>query len=103
MLITQKRAYKSSSFLLKTLKNKDNITSKPGYITSKKVFKTAVERNKAKRRLKAAINTVYKANNKVFCENKMIFIINRDIFKTKITDLISEIKTIFKKSDIIKT
>ncbi len=101
MLITQGRAYKSGSFLFKVLKNKDNLVSKPGFITPKKIFKTAVERNRARRRVKAALNKMIKPNNKVFLENKMIFMIYKEALRVDFAELTYEIRTVFEKSAII--
>ena len=101
MLITQGRAYKSGSFLFRVLKNKDILYSKPGFITPKKVFKTAVERNKARRRVKAALISLIKPNNKVFLENRMIFMINKEALTVDLPVLVDEIRTMFEKSAII--
>ncbi len=100
-LITQGRAYKSSSFLFKVLKNNDNLISKPGFVVSKKTFKTAVLRNKARRRLKAALNKVILKKNKAFLAYKMIFLINQSILTVEFSQLTEEIRNVFEKSDII--
>ena len=101
ILITQGRAYKSGSFLFRVLNNKDILYSKPGFITPKKIFKTAVLRNRARRRLKSALYKTYKANNKVYFENKMIFMINKEALIVDFDELVDEIKNVFQKSAII--
>ncbi|MBU3668961.1 MAG: ribonuclease P protein component [Candidatus Taylorbacteria bacterium] len=63
-VITQGRAFKSGSFLLKMAQNKDGIGKHVAILAPKKQFPTAVMRNKAKRRLKSCISaclgSVYK-------------------------------------------
>lgn len=116
-VITQGRAYQSSSFLFKFITHKaenkainkainkaekQNGKKRPAYISSKKIFKTAVLRNKARRRARAALCVVRKDHGVDFTAYNMIFILNTKVLTTPMSDLVEEIRSVFQKSAIIK-
>jgi len=115
VLITQGRAYKSSSFLFKTLKNKDYIDNnkelKPlnsahktvsvAFLTPKKAFKKAVLRNKARRRAQAAFSSVL-LNNKAYIKDiSIIFMLSPTVLTLDMTELKEEVRQALQKSGII--
>lgn len=97
-IITQERAYKSGSFLLKMAKNTDCIIRNTAYITPKKIFRTAVIRNRAKRLLKAALLSSGCFTNKGFL---YVFTLNSSILKSTNSDLVDEIKFFASKNGIL--
>jgi ribonuclease P protein component len=112
-LIGQKRAYNSSSFLLRLdnnlLKNPKNIA----ILASKKNFKTAVLRNKVRRRIKNAINRVILEKdqlniNQTKHETKhqineyfLVFSPKKGFETVNFADLVEEIKQSLVKNGII--
>ena len=60
-IMTKGRAVHTSSFLMKYIENKEGGVSIVSFVSSKKNFKTAVLRNKARRRGRAALQIVVKA------------------------------------------
>lgn len=112
--VIQKRAYKSSSFLLRwskkvpdTRKTAKNIA----ILTPKKVFKTAVERNRARRRLKYAFSQVFnrlikkeggqRVKKTLLNEVFVVITANKTALSVKNKDLIPEIELILNESGII--
>jgi ribonuclease P protein component len=112
-VITQGRAYKSSSFLFKTLDlshiskedrlNKEPSNSKISFLAPKKTFKLATERNKARRRAKAAlIKALSKSFKKLNNGDKyLLFSLNKAILKVKMEELTTEMTQILQESGII--
>ncbi len=128
--VIQKRAYKSSSFLLRwSFKNQilgmslQNLGQNTGYkkqntvkniaiLTPKKVFKTAVERNRARRILRSAINTSLKSLlgdsdskmtiNKAILDKYIVITANKTVLNVKNDVLLAEMKNVLNESGIIK-
>lgn len=120
MLIGQKRAYNSSSFLLragkieetkgsmvinrnsnngvKSIKSSKNIA----ILASKKNFKTAVLRNKVRRRIKNALNKATSLpQKKQVKQYNLIFSLKKGIEKVDFTDLVDQIKQSLLNNGII--
>lgn len=118
-VITQKRAYKSSSFLFRwgeKYKNDDvqkmvkteKVAKNIAILTPKKYFTTAVDRNKARRRIKA----VFVANLKDFLGKnwskglksiEIVITVNQTIKTLKYKDILEESKQVLLKSGIIQS
>ena len=100
-LIGQKRAYNSSSFLLYVDKRSDYKTRNVAIVLSKKKFRTAVLRNKIRRKIKKALKNM---NITGFLYNFFIVfnVLNHSIDTISSLDLENEIKTILVKSGTIK-
>lgn len=112
MLIGQKRAYNSSSFLLRVGENEDNKARNIAILASKKNFKTAVLRNTVRRLIKNAINKaildISNDNNQSkksvlaeFRRYNLIFSPKKGFEKVVFEDLIEEIKQSFINNGII--
>lgn len=103
-VITQGRAFKSGSFLLKTSENTENVAKNIAFIASKKIFKTAVLRNKVKRKLKAAIVSVKKKEKGLKLDKSTLFIFTgyESILDRKQADLAVEMENILQKSGMLK-
>lgn len=105
VLISQGRAYNSSSFLLRTLEDGLesglNIKSKKvAYIVSKKIFKTAVSRNKAKRRLRNTfMQTIasYGGQKGQYKNLNFVFTAKKSLEKIEFAALVTEMKSVFAK------
>lgn len=101
-LIGQKRAYNSSSFLLYFSKNTKNNPKNIAILAPKKSFKTAVLRNKAKRRVR---NAIYKIKddfqNISLKQYNLIFSLKKGFEKVNFKDLVEEIKQSLVKNVII--
>jgi ribonuclease P protein component len=100
-ILGQKRAYKSSSFLLYIDKRSDYKTRNVAIILSKKKFRTAVLRNKIRRKIKKALQNM---NISDFLYNFFIVfnVLSHSIDTISSLDLENEIKTILVKSGTIK-
>ncbi len=114
--IGQKRAYNSSSFLLRVSKNEQNTAKNIAILAPKKIFKLAVLRNKVKRRLKNAINKVIldiqvekkdsiddikKSRNSLQKDNILIFSLKKGVDTILFADLVKEVKQSLVNNDII--
>jgi ribonuclease P protein component len=102
-LIKEGRAYKSSSFLFKTAKIKDFdvSTREVAFLAPKKQFKTAVLRNKARRRIRAALNAVF-FDLKTDCSGcYFLFSLYPGILTVPFGDLKEEVRHVLQKSDIL--
>ena len=86
-------AYHSPSFLLKVLKNPLK-TTLFAVIVSKKIAKTAVSRNKNKRRVREIIK---KETNKIKKGNFYIIMLKKDLKETAFGDVQNELKVLFTK------
>ncbi len=98
-VISQSRAFKSGSFLLKVSENTDGIKRNIAYLVSKKVFKTAVSRNNAKRRIKSALVNIYK-NKDVKSElskKLLVFTIFDTITDKQISDIEKDLVEVLNK------
>lgn len=80
---------KTEFFILKTRPCIFKKDPRYGIITTKKVFKLAIERNRAKRRLKASLIIL---NEKLSDELDYIFILKKSILNIKFKDLLKIIE-----------
>ena len=112
LIMKKGRAYSSGSFLLKTLPetvvlNEKNIESTflCSFIASKKVFAKAVDRNRAKRRLKEsfleALRNI-KEENLIGVPYQFVFLAKKEVLNNDFTNLFHDIKQILLKDYIIK-
>jgi ribonuclease P protein component len=76
------KTIKTNYFLLKYRTNEENIV-RVSVVASKKIFKTAVLRNKVKRKFKA----ILKETNLIQTNNDLIFILNKNIEIAKRKDV----------------
>jgi ribonuclease P protein component len=86
-------AYHSPSFTLKKLKNSSNATLF-AVIVSKKVAKTAVSRNKNKRRVRECVK---KQIHNIPQGNFYIIMLKKDLKETVFEDVKNEIRELFAK------
>ena len=110
------RAYNSGSFLFKTLETKSEkdgeiqpTNLKGSFLASKKVFSKAVDRNRAKRRIKEVFVEAVGELNKETQDRKQATFIPSFVFLTKIeiikcdfANIVQEIKQILVKDYIIQ-
>jgi ribonuclease P protein component len=97
--ITQGRAYKSSSFLLKTAQNKANLAKNIAIIVPKKQFTTAVLRNGARRRVKGVLTKLGVKFSKDFY---YVFVVNKNITTRTFQELIIEFEHFLSKNGILR-
>ncbi len=73
-------------------------------IASKKIFKTAVQRNKAKRKIKSALTVLKKQDAALFKDKNQLvtFTCFDGILKIRQSDLVSEMRYLFSKSGMLK-
>jgi ribonuclease P protein component len=93
-VISQSRAFKSGSFLLKIADNTEGVKRNIAYLASKKVFKTSVSRNKVKRRLRTALIKTYK---KELSKKLLVFTIFDTIVDKQISEIENELVNVFNK------
>ena len=103
------RAYNSGSFLLKVSEerfdNSDEILLNGSFVSSKKVFTTAVDRNTSKRRLKEAfVEAVLelKQENLILKLPSFVFLSKNATIKKSFCDMVEEIRQILLKNYIIR-
>lgn len=102
-VITQGRAFKSSSFLLKMASNKDFLRKNVAILSPKKQFSTAVLRNRARRRMKALINYLDSLLKKPLNKEYLyVFTLNKNLLKDKFAQYRLEIEHFVSKNDILK-
>lgn len=77
--------------------------SKTAFLASKKQFKTAVERNTARRRAKAALIKALGRSHKSIDKgpNLYVFSLNKAILKVKMADLAGEMEQVAQKSGML--
>lgn len=111
-LIGQKRAYNSSSFLLRVGENVDNKAKNIAILASKKNFKNAVLRNTVRRLIKNAVNKVIleisddkKTNAREIKaqinKNSLVFSPKKGFKNVIFKDLVEEVKQSFINNGII--
>ncbi|MEN9649078.1 MAG: Ribonuclease [Candidatus Parcubacteria bacterium] len=99
-VMSQGRAIQSGSFLLKLLKNSSTEPSKVAYVAPKKLFKTAVVRNKAKRTGRALVTALQR--KKPFEKGLSIaFLFRPPIIQRDFADLLEEMEQVLTKNGII--
>lgn len=96
-ILGQKRAYKSSSFLLYISPRVDYKNRNVAILVSKKKFKTAVLRNKVKRLIKASLQDLNKYKD--FIRNHVLIfnVTNEHILKSNKEDLVKEVSEVLVK------
>ncbi len=100
-IITQGRAYKSGSFLLKMAENIDKTERNVSIITSKKQFKTAVSRNKARRLFKAVIIDSLNNRRPLNKAYLYVFTLNSSVLNMGFNNLAQEFKIFVSKNAIL--
>lgn len=107
LIIKTGRAYNSGSFVLKTTtpnKNQGGMGFFGAFIASKKVFPGAVDRNRAKRRVKeafvVAVNETIKQKNTIGLPH-FIFLIKKSNETAVFAEIVQDIKQFLAKDYII--
>lgn len=90
------KSYQSTSFCLRFLPSKK--PQKIAFIASKKLFKTAVLRNKMRRMFRAATLPYLKAIQ----NNKFVISINKAAENKTVKEINEEVKKVLDKSDMLK-
>ena len=100
LLMETGRALSSGSFLLKYLKKGQTEPFYIGFIAPKKVFKTAVLRNQAKRRGRAIFQGFYKENPEISAKKGLFlaFILRPQVLKSEFAEVKAELSQIIKKA-----
>lgn len=91
--------YQSDLFGILVHKRKDDEPSKFAFIVSTKISKIAVARNKAKRKLREAVN---KKIEKVVKGYDVLFLAKKTTLETKSKEIEKEVEKTFKESGLIK-
>ncbi len=102
-VMVQGRALKTGSFLFKYLLNSEkrpNNKACISFIAPKKTFPTAVERNRAKRRGKAALQGVV-VKNPALLPSYCAFVLNKASIEASISDIAHDIEQVLLKSGIL--
>lgn len=73
---------------------KNEIDSKVGFVASKKVFKKAVDRNRAKRRMREALRELQSEWPEGF---DLLFILKRDVLGAEFSELKAAVMRVFEK------
>lgn len=94
------KAVQSSSFLLKMVNNGSTKGLFAGFIASKKIFKSAVERNKAKRRMRAVLQQLIKKQTAKE-SYKIAFLMRKEVLTKEYKQLVEEVERILQKSAIL--
>jgi len=106
LIIKTGRAYNSGSFVLKTPVRNEELEKDEffgAFIVSKKVFSKAVDRNKAKRRIREAFKEAVKGVKKEkLTPASFVFLIKKGVVKTPFAEIVQETKQILVKDYIIK-
>ncbi len=87
--------YRSTSFLLRATPSQK--IEKPAYIVSKKVFKTAVERNNIRRRFRAALSPFLKKVQR----QKLVISVGQESKNKTVGDINVELEKLFTKSGML--
>lgn len=106
-IMTKGRAVHTSSFLMKYIEGKEGDPSGLAFISPKKGFKSAVVRNKARRRGRAALQTVMKRlDKKENGPNKksffVVFLLKPIVLTSPLTSLQEDIQQSLSKSGIMQ-
>lgn len=96
-VLGQKRAYKSSSFLLYIVERKDFKTRNVAILVPKKKYKTAVQRNKVKRSVKASLNELKEYKEFIKKHNIIFSIIDGGLVSMPYIEIKNEIQRAFVK------
>ncbi|MBU0572642.1 ribonuclease P protein component [Patescibacteria group bacterium] len=91
--------YQADSFGILVSKRTDDEPSRFAFIVSTKISKTAVDRNKAKRKLREAVNQKI---GKVANGHDVVFLAKKMTLERKSEDLTREVEKVFKESGLIK-
>lgn len=112
LIMKKGRAYNSGFFLLKVAEQSVSLPPTPppfkfsgSFVSSKKVFAKAVDRNRTRRRLKEsflrAVDEIQKENQSISIPY-FVFISKKDSIKSSFADIVYNIKQIILKDYIIK-
>lgn len=101
LVMSQGRAVQAGSFLLKTLKNSSTQGVNVSFVAPKKVFKTAVARNRAKRRGRALFQALLK-EQRVSPGQKLVFVLRPPTIQQDFAVLLDEMKRVLIKNDILQ-
>lgn len=88
--------YRSTSFILRCLPSTK--AEKPAFVVSKKIFKTAVLRNGARRKFKASIQPFLGQVKK----QKLVVSIGQDVKTKTVKELTDELRKVFEKSGMLR-
>lgn len=102
-VMVQGRALKTGSFLFKYILNSEKTANNKAYISfiaPKKTFPTAVERNRAKRRGKAALQSVV-IKTYALLPSFSAFVLNKASTEMSIDDIAQDIEQVLLKSGIL--
>ena len=91
--------YQSDSFGVLVRERKDNEPSRFAFIVSTKISKIAVVRNKAKRKLREAVNSKIE---KVAKGYDVLFLAKKTTLEKKNTEIGKEVEKVFQESGLIK-
>ena len=91
--------YQADSFGILVRKRIEDKPSRFAFIVSTKISKIAVERNKAKRRLREAVKQHI---DKVVKGYDVVFLTKKKTLERRSEDLASEVEKVFKESGLIK-
>ena len=103
-IMTQGRAVKSASFLFKFIQNEQE---KPvnkdifAFLTSKKNFPKAVDRNRARRRGRAALSRALKQFKAINKGIYGVFLLNKTVDSISFYDFVAEIQQVLIKNGIL--
>jgi ribonuclease P protein component len=95
--LVRPKTFPSQTVLMKTSPN-GLAYNRFGFIISKKVAKTAVDRNRTKRKIRACIESMFGQLNKGY---DTLFVIHRNIADTDGQAVFSEIKLLLKKGGML--
>lgn len=91
--------YQADSFGILVRKRTEDEPSRFAFIVSTKISKAAVDRNKAKRRLREAVK---QSIDKIVNGYDVLFLAKKKTLERKSEDIASEVEKIFKESGLIK-
>lgn len=89
--------------MLKTAENKDKVARNIAVLASKKIFKTAVLRNKARRKIRAAVTAAKKASPALLWNDSKLAVITAydNILSVHHLDLARDMRNILEKSGML--
>ena len=92
-IMSKGKTLQAKFFTIKYLDRGPELSSRIGIVTSKKIAKQAVRRNKARRRLREAIRQDIKNIN----GKDIVFLVRREILEAKYTEIVDDAKTALRK------
>ena len=104
LIMKDKKAYNSAFFLLKIKEQNNSTTQKNtegSFVASTKTFAKAVDRNKAKRRLKEAFLEAVKESGEIAPLPFFVFLAKKETINANFSKIVEDVKQIFLKNYII--